>query len=119
LRGSKILFAIYSSETAANRMREVWPDRAQIWDHDFFPECSADFVFVSSTSTASVSGEGYDVVITDEGTELAKTEYRRGRSVIVLESVLPLLFGIYNSNSAKMRPDILRMYMNRMWTKIE
>jgi len=118
LRGSKLLFVIYSSAKVADNLREKWSIREQIYDCDFFPECSADFIYSDNPNKSLRNGDKYDVIITDEGVRLATDEFKKGRSVIVLESVLSLLFGTFDTNQMKMRPDILRLYMNQFWTKM-
>jgi hypothetical protein len=62
----------------------------------------------------------YDAMITDGGVAFTTKYVNQGKSVIVFEPfVLQLLFGMFTMTSMKLRPDILRMYMNPYWTKIE
>lgn len=119
LKGCRILFAVGASMNLATAMRDKWSARTNIYGCDFFPECSADFIYVGTNSAKYPATEGYDVVITDSRSQFIVDAFKRGRSIIVLESALALLFGIFDANSMKNRPDILRMYMNSFWTKIE
>jgi hypothetical protein len=119
LKGSRILFAVGASMKLATAMRDKWAVRTNIYGCDFFQECSADFIYVDTNSGKYPATEGYDVVITDSRSQFIIDSFKRGRSIIVLESALALLFGIFDANSMKTRPDILRMYLNSFWTKIE
>lgn len=119
LKGSRILFAVGASRKMADMMRDKWAVRANIYGCNFFPECSADVIYVDAKSGKYPATEGYDAVITDTRSQFAVDAFKRGRSIIVLESYLALMFGIFDANSMKTRPDILRMYMNSFWTKIE
>ena len=119
LKGSRLLFAVGASSKMADMMRDKWAVRANVYGCNFFPECSADFIYLDRKSGKYAETEGYDVVITDDRSQFAVDTFKRGRSIIVLDSYLALIFGIFDANSLKTRPDILRIYMNSFWTKIE
>jgi hypothetical protein len=118
LRGTHLLFAIFESKKMANTLCEKWSMREQIYGRDFFPECTADIVFMETHDQPL--DKPYDAMITDGGVAFTTKYVNQGKSVIVFEPfVLQLLFGMFTMTSMKMRPDILRMYMNPYWTKIE
>ena len=43
--------------------------------------------------------------------------YRLGKSAIYVGGVLQMYFGIYGNRWLKERPDILRLFMNKHWTR--
>jgi len=119
LKGRKLFFAVFQSKKVVNTLRDKWLIREHIYGFDFFPECTADIRFIEKSDKRQVTNE-CDVVITDKETEFAIEMFKMGKSVIVFEPfVLSLLFGIFDTNTLKTRPDVLRLYMNQFWTKIE
>ena len=119
LKGRKLFFAVFQSKKVVNTLRDKWLIREHIYGFDFFPECTADIRFIEKSDKRQVTSE-CDVVITDKETEFAIEMFKMGKSVIVFEPfVLSLLFGIFDTNTLKTRPDVLRLYMNQFWTKIE
>jgi hypothetical protein len=118
LRGSKLLIAVFESKIIANTLRDKWPIREHIYGCDLFPECTADIVFMETPDQPLP--EDYDTVITDKETPFATAQLKLGKSVIGFEPiVLSMLFGIFNAHLLNTRPEVLRLYMNQHWTKIE
>jgi len=122
LRGSKLLFVVFDSRNIANTLRDKWYLRENIYGCDLFPECTANVVFMETPDQPlNIDPNNYDTIITDGSSpHFSIAEFNKGKSVVVFEPmVLSLLFGIFNNHVLKIRPDVLRLYMNKFWTKIE
>jgi hypothetical protein len=105
--------------------------RESLWDgFDFFPGCK--FVFLDplvaqespETFLSHLRQIDFDIAILDleQGLDLciAYTIFTvTKKSCLVVGSVLPLWFGIYNRAWITARPDIFRLYLNEYWIMTE
>lgn len=135
LRGKRILVI----STFEESIREKLPIRAELYNGvDLFPECS--FVLIKPPQTQGTSEsaeyfgvhyaeftrrldaikETYDVALVScggYGNLVCNHIFESGKSAIYVGGVLQMYFGILGSRWLRERPDMLRMFMNKHWSR--
>lgn len=109
----------------------------KIYDIDLFPEC--EFVFIKHPQTQGDNssrgwldeinefcieldklGDKYDIALVSAGgygNLICGEIFNRGKSAIYVGGVLQMYFGIIGNRWEVERPDIIKMYMNKYWTR--
>tara|TARA_A100001011_G_scaffold396838_1_gene496023 strand:- start:646 stop:2475 length:1830 start_codon:yes stop_codon:yes gene_type:complete len=133
LKGKRILII----SPFIKSMQEKLDILPEIYGVDLFPEC--EFIFIQPPQTQGDSeSEEFDkelakfmskiVNIKDKfdialcscggyGNLVCAEIYKLGKSAIYVGGVLQMFFGIYGNRWLKERPDIMRLYMNKHWTR--
>jgi len=118
-------------------MKEKLDILPEIYGIDLFPDCQ--FIFIKSPQTqGECESEEFDIelekfmkkvkAIKDDfdialcscggyGNLVCAEIYKLGKSAIYVGGVLQMYFGIYGNRWLKERPDILRLFMNKHWTR--
>ena len=116
---------------------EKLPVLKEIYGVDLFPECT--FVFLKPPQTqGDCPSEEFDLEldkfvekiedIKDEfdialcscggyGNLVCSKIFDMGKSAIYVGGVLQMFFGVYGNRWLKERPDVLRLFMNKHWTR--
>ncbi len=133
LRGKRLLIV----SPFVKSMQEKLDILPEIYGIDLFPDCS--FVFIKPPQTqGNVESEEFDIElqnfmdeveeIKDEfdialcscggyGNLVCAKIFDMGKSAIYVGGVLQMYFGIYGSRWLRERPDILRLFMNKHWSR--
>ena len=133
LKGKRIL--IISS--FIDSIKEKIPIRKKIYGIDLFPDC--EFVFLKPPQTHGKNKsrklevefnefvkrieeikDSFDVALCScggYGNPICGAIYDMGKSAIYVGGVLQMYFGIYGERWLRERPDIMRMYMNKHWSR--
>lgn len=118
-------------------MKEKLDILPEIYGIDLFPDCQ--FIFIKPPQTqGECESEEFDIelekfmkkvkAIKDDfdivlcscggyGNLVCAEIYKLGKSAIYVGGVLQMYFGIYGNRWLKERPDILRLFMNKYWTR--
>ena len=116
---------------------EKIPILKKIYGINLFPECS--FIFLKPPQTqGDCPSEEFDIELDKFGGELAAIKdqfdialcscggygnlvcgklFDLGKSAIYVGGVLQMYFGVYGNRWLKERPDILRLFMNKHWSR--
>lgn len=133
LRGKKILIISSFIES----IKEKIPIREKIYGIDLFPDCEFIFLKPPQTHGSNVSRtfelefndfvkriddikDTFDVALCScggYGNPICGAIYDMGKSAIYVGGVLQMYFGIYGGRWLKERPDIMRMYLNKYWSR--
>ena len=133
LKGKRILIV----SPFINSMREKVDILPEIYGVDLFPGCK--FIFIKPPQTqGECESEEFNVEIEkfmkkvkdikDDfdialcscggyGNLVCAEIYKLGKSAIYVGGVLQMFFGIYGNRWLKERPDVLRLFMNKYWTR--
>lgn len=133
LRGKRLLIV----SPFVKSMQEKLDILPEIYGIDLFPDCS--FVFIKPPQTqGDIESEEFDIELQDfmDEVEEIKDEFDialcscggygnlvcakifdMGKSAIYVGGVLQMYFGIYGSRWLRERPDILRLFMNKHWSR--
>lgn len=133
LKGKRILII----SPFIKSMQEKLDILPEIYGVDLFPEC--EFVFIKPPQTQGDSEsdefdkelskfmsevvnikEQFDIALCScggYGNLVCAEIYKLGKSAIYVGGVLQMFFGIYGNRWLKERPDIIRLYMNKHWTR--
>lgn len=133
LKGKRILII----SPFIKSMQEKLDILPEIYGVDLFPEC--EFVFIKPPQTQGDSEsdefdkelskfmsevvnikEQFDIALCScggYGNLVCAEIYKLGKSAIYVGGVLQMFFGIYGNRWLKERPDIIRLYMNKYWTR--
>ena len=135
LRGKKILLISPFVES----FKEKLEIRKEIYGIDLFPEC--EFVTLMPPQTQGseksqlftvelekfqrsideiLEKDGFDVALCScggYGNLICDYIYSLGKSAIYVGGVLQMYFGVYGERWIRERPDILKLYQNRHWTR--
>jgi hypothetical protein len=133
LKGKRVLII----SPFADSFREKVNDRENIYGIDLFPECELLFIKPPQTQGDNPSEE-FDIELQRFENELVKIKdtfdialcscggygnlvcgilFDMGKSSIYVGGVLQMYFGVYGTRWLKERPDVLRLYMNKHWTR--
>jgi hypothetical protein len=118
-------------------MKEKLNILPEIYGVDLFPECS--FVFIKPPQThASNQSKEFDIELEHFMSEIKKIQhefdialcscggygnlvcheiYKLNKSAIDIGGVLQMYFGIYGKRWLQERPDVLRLFNNKHWTR--
>jgi len=133
LRGKRLLIISPFVKSMQEKL-EVLPE---IYGIDLFPDCS--FVFIKPPQTqGDIESEEFDIELQKFMNEVAEIKdkfdialcscggygnlvcakiFDMGKSAIYVGGVLQMYFGIYGTRWLKERPDILRLFMNKHWSR--
>ena len=133
LKGKRVLIISPFAESFKEKV-EV---RTEIYGIDLFPDCELSFIKPPQTQGDNPSDE-FDVELRRFVDELEKIKdtfdvalcscggygnlvcselFDMGKSAIYIGGVLQMYFGIYGERWLKERPDIMKLYMNRHWSR--
>jgi hypothetical protein len=118
-------------------IKEKIPIRKEIYGIDLFPECEILTIKPPQTQGSEMSEEfeielnkfftkldeiknNYDVALVSAGgygNLICSYIYKSGKSSIYVGGVLQMYFGINGSRWIRERPDILRLYLNKYWSR--
>jgi hypothetical protein len=133
LRGKRVLIISAFSET----MKKQVAIRENIYGRDLFPECTflflvppqtqagetaEDFTKVTDTFYGQIDALAgqYDVALVScggYGIPTVQHIYETGGSAIYVGGVLQMYFGILGNRWLKDRTDMVRVYLNKFWTR--
>jgi len=133
LRGKRILIISAFIES----IKEKIPIREKIYGIDLFPDCKFVFLKPPQTHGSNKSQKFYieykefikrieDIKDTFDialcscggyGNPICAAIYDMGKSAIYVGGVLQMYFGIYGQRWLRERPDIMRLYLNKHWTR--
>ena len=109
----------------------------EIYGVDLFPECQFTFIKPPQTQ-GECESEEFDIELEKFMDQIKKIKddfdialcscggygnlvcaeiYKLGKSAIYVGGVLQMFFGIYGNRWLKERPDILRLFMNKHWSR--
>jgi len=133
LKGKRILII----SAFIDSIKEKIPIRKKIYGIDLFPDC--EFVFLKPPQTHGKNKsrklevefndfvkrieeikDSFDVALCScggYGNPICGAIYDMGKSAIYVGGVLQMYFGIYGERWLRERPDIMRMYMNKDWSR--
>tara|TARA_Y100000389_G_scaffold198035_2_gene233795 strand:- start:13 stop:1788 length:1776 start_codon:yes stop_codon:yes gene_type:complete len=133
LKGKRLLIVSPFIESMKQKV-DILPE---IYGTNLFPECS--FVFIKPPQTqGECESEEFDIELEQFMKEIERIKddfdialcscggygnlvcaeiYKLGKSAIYVGGVLQMYFGIYGNRWLKERPDILRLFMNKHWTR--
>lgn len=133
LRGKRILII----SAFIDSIKKKIPIRKKIYGIDLFPDC--EFVFLKPPQTHGKNKsrklevefndfvkridaikDSFDVALCScggYGNPICGAIYDMGKSAIYVGGVLQMYFGIYGERWVRDRPDIMRMYMNKHWSR--
>lgn len=133
LRGKRILII----SAFIDSIKKKIPIRKKIYGIDLFPDC--EFVFLKPPQTHGKNKsrklevefndfvkrideikDSFDVALCSCGgysNPICGAIYEMGKSAIYVGGVLQMYFGIYGERWVRDRPDIMRMYMNKHWSR--
>jgi len=118
-------------------MKEKLDILPEIYGVDLFPGCLFTFIKPPQTQGECESDE-FDIELEKFMTEVKKIKddfdialcscggygnlvcaeiYKLGKSAIYVGGVLQMFFGIYGNRWLKERPDVLRLFMNKHWSR--
>jgi len=135
LKGKRILIISPFIES----MKKKLPVLSEIYGVDLFPECS--FVFLKPPQTQGVNpSRNFDVELNEfcdkieaikdtfdialcscggYGNLVCSRIFDMGKSAIYVGGVLQMYFGIYGQRWLRERRDIIRLYLNKHWSRPE
>lgn len=131
LAGKKILvLSPYSSEIAKQK------NNTDYYNCNLFPGCKITCLQFETkqinnlgidetfaTYAENIKRFDFDVILLDAygyGNILARFVWKElGKTAINVGNLLPLYFGIYNDAYEKLYPDIIKLYKNEKWLKVE
>ena len=133
LKGKRLLIISPFIESMKEKV-DILPE---IYGKNLFPECS--FVFIKPPQTqGECESEEFDIELEKFMKEIERLKddfdialcscggygnlvcaeiYKLGKSAIYIGGVLQMYFGIYGNRWLKERPDILRLFMNKHWSR--
>ena len=97
----------------------------ELYGVDIFAGCEFEFIKFSQWSTLTqeqLSNTNGEIVLCDcdiYGSVVAEYVHGIGKSVIDVGEMLPLYFGLWNQSDLVYRKDILTLYMNKKWRKLD
>jgi hypothetical protein len=133
LRGKRVLII----SPFADSFKEKVDIREKIYGIDLFPDCELSFIKPPQTQGANPSEE-FDVELKRFVGELEKIKdtfdialcscggygnlvcselFDMGKSAIYVGGVLQMYFGVYGARWLRERPDAMRLYMNKYWSR--
>ena len=117
-----------------NAIRDQIQHRDKIYNKAIFPDCSFDFVNIPicggklgktiknylNNELCTKAHNSDIVLIGDTPYSYCILDYMRqlDKSVIDVGDLLSLYFGVYNVDILTEYPDLIRVYLNKNWTKI-
>lgn len=133
LRGKRILII----SPFVKSFEEKVPILKEIYGVDLFPECTFVFLKPPQTQGDCVSEEfdieldkfiekieeikdDFDIALCScggYGNLVCSKIFDMGKSSIYVGGVLQMFFGVYGTRWLKERPDVLRLFMNKYWTR--
>jgi hypothetical protein len=133
LKGKRVLIISPFVES----FKEKVDKRTEIYGIDLFPDCELSFIKPPQTQGDSQSDEfdvelhrfvneleeikdTYDVALCScggYGNLVCSALFDMGKSAIYVGGVLQMYFGVYGERWLREHPDIMRMYMNRHWSR--
>jgi len=133
LEGKRVLI-ISSFEDS---IKEKIPIRSEIYGIDLFPNCEIltikppqtqgsenseefDIELNNFCSRLDLIRDNYDIALVScggYGNLVCNYIYKSGKSAIYVGGVLQMYFGILGGRWLRERPDIIRLYLNKHWTK--
>tara|TARA_A100001011_G_C14302285_1_gene841378 strand:+ start:759 stop:2531 length:1773 start_codon:yes stop_codon:yes gene_type:complete len=133
LKGKRLLIVSPFIESMKEKV-DILPE---IYGTNLFPDCS--FVFIKPPQTqGECESEEFNIELEKFMKEIERIKddfdialcscggygnlvcaeiYKLGKSAIYIGGVLQMYFGIYGNRWLKERPDILRLFMNKHWTR--
>jgi hypothetical protein len=133
LRGKRVLIISPFADSFAEKV----DIREKIYGVDLFPECELSFIKPPQTQGTNPSKE-FDVELKEFVGELEKIKdtfdialcscggygnlvcselLDMGKSAIYVGGVLQMYFGVYGARWLRERPDAMRLYMNKYWSR--
>ena len=133
LRGKRLLIV----STFADSIEEKVPVLPEIYGVDLFPECTFTFLKPPQTQGKNPSRpfkeelglfgsriadvkDKFDVALVacgGYGNPLMGMLHDMGVSAIYIGGVLQMYFGVYGARWLRERPDIMRLYLNKHWSR--
>jgi hypothetical protein len=133
LQGKRVLIISAFEES----IKEKIPIRKEIYGVDLFPDCEIITIKPPQTQGAENAEEfdielekffvkldilkdTYDVALVSSGgygNLICSYIYNSGKSAIYVGCVLQMYFGILGNHWLKERPDIVRLYLNKYWSR--
>lgn len=133
LKGKRILIVSPFVESIKSKINQ----RSEIYGVDLFPDCTFLFLKPPQTQGKNPSKPFYEEIdifmkkvekIKDEfdiallscggyGNLIAAEIFKLDKTAIYVGGVLQMYFGIYGSRWERERPDILKIYKNKHWSK--
>jgi len=133
LAGKRVLIVSAFEES----IKEKIPIRKEIYGVDLFPGCEITTIKPPQTQGTESSEEfdvelnkfltrldsikdTYDVALVSAGgygNLICSHIYKSGRSSIYVGGVLQMYFGLLGSRWLKERPDVVRLYLNKYWSR--
>jgi hypothetical protein len=133
LQGKRVLIVSAFEDS----IKEKIPIRKEIYGVDLFPDC--EILTIKPPQTQGLEdaeefdvelgkfftrldaiADTYDIALVSAGgygNLICSHIYSSGRSAIYVGGVLSCFFGIYGTRWVKERPDILRLYLNKYWSR--
>lgn len=135
LRGKRVLIITSFADTVKDKI----PIREKIYGIDLFPECEITTMLPPQTQSDNESREfdveldeflekldgikeTYDVALVSCGgysNLVCNHIFKTGKSAIYVGSTLPMMFGIVEKCWTQKRKDIIELYENDSWSRIE
>jgi hypothetical protein len=133
LRGKRLLFISSFAESIQSKIT----DRREIYGVDLFPDCEIVTICPPQTQGDEESEEfdielrkftqkldeikdTYDIALVScggYGNLVCSHIYKSGKSAIYVGGVLQMYWGILGSRWFKNRPDVIRLFLNKYWTR--
>lgn len=133
LRGKRLLFISSFAESIQSKIN----DRKEIYGVDLFPDCEImtilppqtqgdedseefDVELIKFTEKLDEIKDNYDVALVScggYGNLVCSHIYKSGKSAIYVGGVLQMYWGILGSRWFKNRPDVIRLFLNKLWTR--
>lgn len=129
LKGKRIL--LISSDIDAIKLNVKKP----VYPIDLYPECKFKYINFTFDALNNFSDklkelknkvtdmkEGYDIALLDAGPYnnfIASELFKISKDAIVIGQSLRLHFGVYNELDEKKHSDILKLYKNKHWEKVQ
>ena len=133
LQGKRVLIISAFEES----IKEKIPIRKEIYGIDLFPGCEITTIKPPQTQGTETAEEfdvelnkflvkldaianTYDVALVSAGgygNLICSHIFKSGKSSIYVGGVLGCYFGIYGARWIKERPDVLRLYLNKYWSR--
>jgi hypothetical protein len=133
LKGKKILIV----SNLADSIKEKIDSRKDIYGVDLFPDCKIITIKPPQTQGSEISDEfdvelkkftkkldkirnKYDIALVScggYGNLVCSHIYNSGKSAIYVGGVLQMYWGILGARWFKDRPDIIRLFLNKSWTR--
>jgi hypothetical protein len=133
LRGKRILIISAFAES----IEEKIPIREKIYGIDLFPDCEITTIKPPQTQGSEPSlqfndeldkfyieldkiKDNYDVALVSSGgygNIICNHIYKSGNSAIYIGGVLSMYFGVYGMRWMKERPEAMKLFMNKYWSR--